>query len=98
MPSSWKSLSVFVLITSLPNVKFGVGIPCMIGCEEGVEMIDCVRRICNGIDSSMSFRAGWRNSSGNVRTSLRFVSAGLRTRVIGVDTCWIFDCSVDVDG
>jgi hypothetical protein len=31
MPSSWKSSSVFVLITSLPNVKFGDGIPCMIG-------------------------------------------------------------------
>ena len=87
MPSSWKSLSVFVLITSLPNVKFGVGIPCMIGCEEGVEMIGCVRRICNGIDSSMSLRTGCKNFSGNVRTSLRFVSAGLRTRVIGVDTC-----------
>ncbi len=87
MPSSWKSLPVFVLITSLPNVKFGVGIPLMIGCEEGVEMIGCVRHICNGIDSSMSVRAGCKNSSGNVRTSLCFVSAGRWTRVIGVDKC-----------
>jgi uncharacterized membrane protein len=87
MPSSWKSSSVFVLITSLPNVKFGVFIPLMIGCEEVVEMFGSVRRICNGIDLLMSFRAGCKNSSGNARTSLRFVSAGLRTRVIGVDKC-----------